>query len=98
MSPLRCTCFALLLVAALASRAGAQSGWFGNSVVIGDGELLIAEPTTSFRPGTVYVYRKSGGAWTEAQALRAPDAQRADGFGSLLARSGNTLFVSEGGN
>ncbi len=95
----------LTLVAAVAAASAAlatspltaQSGAFGHAVVIDGDEILIAEPTTSFRPGAVYVYRESGGTWREASMLRAPDSERADGFGTLLARTGNTLFVGQRG-
>ena len=75
----------------------AQSGTFGHAVVIDGDEILIAEPTTSFRPGAVYFYRESGGTWREAAVLNAPDPERADGFGTLLAMTGNTLFVGQRG-
>ena len=88
---------AALPVAAAATPLAAQSGAFGHSVVIEDGEILITEPTTSFRPGAVYVYRKAGGEWRESAVLRAPDPERADGFGTLLAKSGNTLFIGQRG-
>ena len=45
----------------------------------------------------MYVYRKSGGSWRESGVLRAPAPERADGFGTLLARAGNTLFVGQRG-
>ncbi|MCY4572049.1 MAG: hypothetical protein OXF01_04540, partial [Gemmatimonadetes bacterium] len=88
---------AALPIVAAASPLAAQSGAFGHSVVIDEGEILITEPTTSFRPGAVYVYRKAGGEWRESAVLRAPDAERADGFGTLLAKSGNTLFIGQRG-
>ena len=75
----------------------AQSGAFGHQVLIDGDEVLIAEPTTSFRPGAVYIYSKAGGAWRESTVLHAPDSERADGFGTMLARSGNTLFVGQRG-
>lgn len=87
--------FAVLLT--VATPCLAQSSAFGNAVVIGDGELIIAEPNNQFRPGTVYVYRKSGGVWEETAQLRAPDAERADGFGTVLAATGSTLFVGQRG-
>ena len=85
----------LVLTAILPVPGHGQSGSFGTSVLVGDGELIIAEPTTYFRPGTVYVYRKSDGAWREAARLRAPEAERADGFGTVLARAGGTLFIGQ---
>ena len=70
----------IALLATLASLAAltwaaqpltAQSGAFGKSVIIDGDELLIAEPTTSFRPGSVYIYRNAGGEWRESSVLRA---------------------------
>ena len=75
----------------------AQSGAFGHQVLIDDDEILIAEPTTNFRPGAVYIYTPSGGTWRESTVLHAPDSERADGFGTLLARTGNTLFIGQRG-
>ncbi|HEX6133128.1 MAG TPA: choice-of-anchor B family protein [Longimicrobiales bacterium] len=88
-------CLALLTLAV--APASAQSGSFGTSVVIGEDELLIAEPNNHFRPGLVYVYRKSGDEWREAAQLKAPDSERADGFGTVLAATGSTLFVGQRG-
>jgi choice-of-anchor B domain-containing protein len=75
--------------------AFAQSSAFGNSVAIGDGELIIAEPNNNFRPGLVYIYRRSGNTWREAAQLQASDATRADGFGAGLALTGNSLVVAQ---
>lgn len=74
----------LILTVALLATAStpglAQSGSFGTAVIVGADELIIAEPTTHFRPGTVYVYRRSGGEWQEAAQLRAATPERADGL------------------
>jgi len=97
---MRSPCRLALLFATLAllpHPATAQSGAFGNSVVIDGDALIIGEPNNSFRPGTVYVYRKRGGEWAETGQVTAPDAERADGFGALVAVSGNTLFVANRG-
>jgi choice-of-anchor B domain-containing protein len=97
---MRVVCRVVLSIVPLAMTAApclAQSSAFGNSVVVGDGELIVAEPNNNFRPGTVYVYRKSGSEWREAAQLRAPDAARADGFGTILAVTGNSLFVAQRG-
>jgi choice-of-anchor B domain-containing protein len=87
----------LFLLAVGGTPCLAQSSAFGNSVVIAGDEMIIAEPNNNFRPGTVYIYRRSGGEWQESAQLRAPDAERADGFGTVLALSGNTLFVAQRG-
>jgi len=85
----------LLAAPVMVLPAQAQSGSFGNSLVMADGEMIIGEPTTNFRPGTVYVYRLGHGVWMEVDRLRSPQAFRADGFGTLLALGGNTLFVGQ---
>ena len=81
---------------AWAMPAEGQRSAFGSSVVASDTEVIVGEPGTNFRPGTVYVYARSGSTWSEAATLTAPDAERADGFGSALARDGSTLFVGQG--
>jgi choice-of-anchor B domain-containing protein len=86
-----------LVAAAAAAPAHAQSGSFGASALIGDGELIVGEPNTYFRPGTVYVYRQAGAGWTVASELRAADAERADGFGAAVAATGDALFVAQRG-
>jgi len=73
----------------------AQSGSFGTSVVLEQDELFVGEPNTTFREGSVYVYQKTGEGWSLDQRLVAPNAARADGFGSVLAKSGMTLFVGQ---
>ncbi|NQV73831.1 choice-of-anchor B family protein [bacterium] len=90
--------FVLLLLALtlLASNsANGQSGSFGNAFVLQDGELIVSEPNTTFREGSVYVYRKGEDQWILEQRLTAPDSERADGFGSVLARTGATLFIGQ---
>ncbi|MEQ9570364.1 MAG: hypothetical protein RLN75_09260, partial [Longimicrobiales bacterium] len=85
---------AILLVGVVAAPAAAQSGSFGNAVLVDGDDLIVGEPNNTFRPGTVYLYHKQGDAWVESGTLTAPDAERADGFGALLASNGATLFVA----
>ena len=87
----------LVLLAVAGVPTLAQSGSFGNAIVVGDDELIIAEPNTTFRAGAVYVYRKVGDGWQEAAQIHAPDTERADGFGTVLAATGNTLIVGQRG-
>lgn len=76
-------------------QATAQSGSFGTAMVLESGELIVGEPNNTFREGSVYIYRQSADEWVLQQRLTAPNAQRADGFGSEVARTGNTLFVAQ---
>jgi choice-of-anchor B domain-containing protein len=69
---------------------------FGATVLVGDGEVFVGEAANQFRPGTVYVYRKTGGSWQQAVALTGPNAAVGDRFGSSLALGGDALFVGAG--
>ena len=97
MRLLRAVFVSLVLIGISAVPALAQSSGFGLTVVVDGDDLIIGEPNNSFRPGTVYVYRKSAGGWEEAAQLRADDSQRDDGFGAVLALAGDTLFVAQRG-
>ena len=55
----------LALVAVLAGTAPflpAQIGSFGNAVAIRDGQVIVAEPNPTFRPGAAHLYEKVAGA------------------------------------
>ena len=95
MCSLTCFVMSLVLLAIAGAPALAQSGSFGNAVLVTDDELIISEPNTTFRAGAVYVYRKVGDDWREAGQIHAPNRERADGFGTVLAATGNTLFVGQ---
>ena len=69
---------------------------FGGAVLVGDDEVFVGEAANQFRPGTVYVYRRSGSGWREAGTLTAPTAVVGDQFGTSLALDGNRLFVGSG--
>ena len=75
--------------------AFAQSGSFGTSVSLVGDELIVGEPNTSFREGSVYVYERTPAGWAQVDRLTAPDAERADGFGTVLARNGRTLLIGQ---
>jgi len=91
--------FSLVLVAlglmVTSNEARAQSGSFGAALHLEGDELIVGEPNTYFREGSVYVYRQVDDGWTVSERLTAPSAERADGFGTALARTGNTLFVGQ---
>ena len=67
---------------------------YGQSVAVGDGEVIVGESLNTMAPGYVYVYRKdAGGEWTEAQRLEASNSAKGDHFGRSLALTGNHLLV-----
>ena len=67
---------------------------YGQSVAVGDSEVIVGESLNTMAPGYVYVYRKDvDGEWTEAQRLEASNSAMGDHFGRSLAQTGNHLLV-----
>ncbi|MDH3223223.1 MAG: choice-of-anchor B family protein [Gemmatimonadota bacterium] len=97
MVTLRTFLLSVLAMVALAPAAFGQSGSFGNAVIVDGDALIIGEPNNTFRPGTVYIYRRGGDGWAEARQFTAPDAERADGFGAAMALADNTLLIASRG-
>jgi choice-of-anchor B domain-containing protein len=96
-------CGAVLGVAFVKAPATSASGnamlnGFGGSVLVGDGEVLVGEANNQFRPGTVYIYRKTGGTWQESSTLRQPNPEVGDRFGASLALDASRLFVGASTN
>ncbi len=89
---------ALAILASLAGPLGPVplvGQGFGSSVLVGEDEILVGEPTSEREPGSVRVFR--AGNWAEIQALYAPDAAVRDRFGAALAGDGSWLFVGAPG-
>jgi choice-of-anchor B domain-containing protein len=83
---------AALILAAGAAPLGAQS--YGSAVAATADQLLVAEPTTETRPGTIYVFERAGdGSWSVVQELRASDAAPGDYFGRSVAVDGDVLLA-----
>ncbi len=89
-------CFVVLLMVMFALREDTVAAGFGGTVLVGDGEVFVGEATNQFRPGAVYVYRKTVAGWQEAASLQMPGAVVGDRFGSGLALDGSRLFVGAG--
>ncbi|NQW04612.1 MAG: choice-of-anchor B family protein [Acidobacteria bacterium] len=90
------TCSVVLLMVMFALREDTVAAGFGGTVLVGDGEVFVGEAANQFRPGAVYVYRKTGETWQQAAALQMPDAAVGDRFGSRLILDGSRLFVGAG--
>ncbi|HEX6884496.1 MAG TPA: hypothetical protein VF530_14060 [Planctomycetota bacterium] len=106
MSPKRSLALVFLVLAgAFAGRAEAQceidtfapadSGFFGNTLVMEGDTAVVAAPGSTSHPHAVYVYVRTGGQWIQQQKL-SPSDGRIGVFGGLVALSGDTLAV--GGN
>ena len=89
--------------AAVPTPGAAQA--FGGAVLVTGDYILVGEAAHEREPGTVWVFARDGDEWTNVAALRStadlegrPRTPRAgDGFGTSLARSGDFVFVGDGG-
>ncbi|MGE3434176.1 MAG: putative Ig domain-containing protein, partial [Blastocatellales bacterium] len=81
----------------LTAANGLTRDYFGRAVAL-DGDTLAAgapavsdEAFFTDRPGSVYVFARSGAAWTQRQRITPLDGQGNDSFGWSVALSGGTL-------
>lgn len=61
-----------------------------------DGTVIALGASGDFdRRGSVYIFKKSGGTWTEAQKISNPNAVNVENFGAgvALSNQGNDLFI-----
>jgi hypothetical protein len=58
----------------------------GNTAVLGAPDQALAEP------GSVYVFTRSAGVWTQQQKLQAVDGVSGERYGTSVALSGDTLL------
>jgi hypothetical protein len=77
---------------------GQANDLFGFRVLISGDTAFVSAPAPIYRPGSVYVFNKVNGTWTQTQKLIAnpdftPPPNWSDFFGWSLALSGNTLIV-----
>lgn len=67
---------------------------FGRALAISNNDLLVGESGNQSKPGFVYVYRKSGGKWSEQSKLQASDGTPSDGFGAAVSVNGDQMVVT----
>jgi len=77
---------------------GMTNDYFGAYVEMGGGEILVGAigngPFSGARPGAVYVFRQSGGQWTEQQKLVPQTVVNGANFGQRIVSGHNLLLVS----
>jgi hypothetical protein len=82
--------------AKLAASDGAPNDFFGFRVSLSGDTLAVSAPgddDNGLGSGSVYVYTRSVGLWTEQAKLTASDGAASDEFGSSVSLSGDTLAV-----
>ena len=72
---------------------GPQPGGFGQALALQGNTLAVGAPGAHGGLGGVYVYGRTGGAWTQQALVTPTDATQPENFGLAVALSGNTLVV-----
>lgn len=77
---------------------GAASDWFGSAVAISGNTVMVQSPEAEVGgnplQGAVYVFERSGTAWTQVQKLTASDGATSDYFGNSIAIDGDTAMIA----
>jgi hypothetical protein len=81
---------------------GAGVDFFGFAVAIDGDTLAVGAIGDTIGPsvnrGSVYVFTRSGSAWTQKQKITASDGATGDNFGCAVALSGDTMAVGAFGD
>lgn len=84
--------------AKLTASDGGVGDWFGYGVAVSGDTVAVAarrddNGTAFFRPGSVYIFERSGTTWTETAKFQADDLSANPWFGSHVALEADTLVV-----
>lgn len=82
---------------ALTASDGAPNDQFGYQVAISGGTVLVGAPGRANDQGYVYVFTRSGTAWTQATEFTSGDGAADDCFGCSIALRGGTALVGAPG-
>ncbi len=77
----------------LTASDGAPEDGFGSSIAVSGNTAIIGAIDVNDDRGAVYIFRYSGGTWSETQKLTASDGEQLDWFGYAVAFSGTQLVV-----
>ena len=78
--------------AELSASDGGANDYFGASVVISGGTVVVGAPDHAGQ-GAAYVFVQNGGTWTQQAELTTADGLPNDGFGGSVALSASTVVV-----
>lgn len=79
--------------AKLTASDAAANDVFGYAVALSSDTAIVSAYGKASSTGGVYVFTRSGGAWTQQAKLLPGDSATSDSFGSSIALSGETLLV-----
>ena len=86
--------------AGLEASDGASNDFFGTAVAVYGDTLIVGAPgweSTGTNRGAVYVFTRSGGAWTQRTIIQEPSPGNNHYFGSALALSGGRFVAGAPG-
>jgi hypothetical protein len=81
----------------IAADDGESGDYFGCSVALQGDTVAVGSYYDDWREGSVYVFTRSGVAWTQRAKLKASDPMDYAYFGTALAIDGNVLVVGADG-
>lgn len=82
----------------LTASDAATGDFFGRSVAMDSGVVLVGAYRDDDFRGTAYVFVRNGATWIEQAKLTAPDAEPGDQFGISVAISGDTAVIGAHGD
>ena len=86
------------LAAALAPGPHVAAQGYGGTLIVSDGQVLVAEPGGGPLPGVVYVYGAAADGWAETARLALTEVgDPPDAFGRALAGGGGLVLVGAPG-
>lgn len=71
---------------------------FGQAVAISGDTAAVSANQDDAATGSVYVFRRTSGAWNLEQKLVPADATPGDGFGTFVAIDGDTIVIGSPGH
>jgi hypothetical protein len=80
----------------LTAADGAKGDAFGQSIAVSDDIMIVGAPHDNDNgkgSGAIYVFKRTGTAWTQQAKLIAPDGKEGDLFGISMALSNDTILV-----
>ncbi|PSQ62958.1 MAG: PKD domain-containing protein [Halobacteriales archaeon SW_8_66_22] len=79
-----------------------EDEYFGRAVAVSGDTAFVGVPfsetSNGYKAGSVYVFERSGGSWSQAAKLTADDGDINDSFGESLALEGSTILIGSGGD
>ncbi len=82
-----------LLAVTLVVAAPLEAQQYGAYAAVDGDEMFITELVSLDEPGSIHLYRRSGGSWEEAGILKGPPDRDGDYFGRFVIKDGETLIV-----